>query len=78
MEIRGLERLLIGNEDEPPPEREEKGQVLTSYGVSSLVTDRLCDQARGRKVAVACFYFDFAAQKEQSPASMLGALLNRS
>jgi len=77
MEIRGLERLLIGNEDEPPPEREEKGQVLTSYGVSSLVTDRLCDQARGRKVAVACFYFDFAAQKEQSPASMLGALLKQ-
>ena len=44
---------------------------------SSLVIDRLCDQARGRKVAVACFYFDFAARKEQSPASMLGALLKQ-
>ena len=39
--------------------------------------DRLCDQARGRGVAVACFYFDFAAQKEQSSASMLGALLKQ-
>ena len=44
---------------------------------SSLVIDRLCDQARGRKAAVACFYFDFAARKEQSPASMLGALLKQ-
>ena len=26
---------------------------------------------------VACFYFDFAAQKEQSPTSMLGALLKQ-
>ena len=71
-----LERLSLGNEDESP-EREEKGQVLTSCDVSSLVIDKLCDQARGRKVAVACFYFDFAAQKEQSPASMLGALLKQ-
>jgi len=26
---------------------------------------------------LACFYFDFAAQKEQSPTSMLGALLKQ-
>ena len=50
--------------------------MLTGYD-SSLVIDRLCDQARDRKVAVACFYFDFAAQKEQSSASMLGALLKQ-
>jgi len=56
---------------------EEERQVLTSYGVSSLVIDWLCDQARGRGVAVACFYFDFAAQREQSLASMLGALLKQ-
>jgi len=54
-----------------------KGQVLTSCDASSLVIDRLCDQAEGRKLAVACFYFDFAAQKEQSSASMLGALLKQ-
>ena len=39
--------------------------------------DSLCDQARGEDVAVACFYFDFAAQKEQSSTSMLGALLKQ-
>ena len=56
---------------------EEKGQALTSCGVSSLVIDSLCDRARGQNVAVACFYFDFAAQKEQSSVSMLGALLKQ-
>ena len=56
---------------------EEKGQVLTDRDVSSLVIDRLCDQARGQEVAVACFYFDFAAQREQSSTSMLGALLKQ-
>ena len=53
------------------------GQVLTSRNISSLVIDTLCDQARGQNVAVACFYFDFAAQKEQSSTSMLGALLKQ-
>ena len=28
-------------------------------------------------MAVACFYFDFASQNEQSPASVLGALLRQ-
>ena len=51
--------------------------MLTSWDVSSLVIDSLCDQARGKNVAVACFYFDFAAQKEQSPTSMLGSLLKQ-
>jgi len=51
--------------------------VLTSYDVSSLVIDRLCERARGRNIAVACFYFDFASQKDQSPASVLGALLKQ-
>jgi len=41
------------------------------------VIDSLCDQAGGQDVAVACFYFDFAAQKEQSSTSMLGALLRQ-
>ena len=39
--------------------------------------DSLCDRARERNAAVACFYFDFAAQKEQSSASVLGALLKQ-
>jgi len=56
---------------------EGKGQVLTSRGASSLVIDRLCDQAGGHNATVACFYFDFGTQKEQSPISMLGALLKQ-
>jgi len=41
------------------------------------VIDSLCDKARGVETAVAGFYFDFAAQKEQSSASMMGALLKQ-
>jgi len=51
--------------------------VLTSRDVSSLVIDSLCEQAGGQNVAVACFYFDFATQQEQSPTSVLGALLKQ-
>ena len=51
--------------------------MLTSCDSSSLVIDSLCDQAGGKDVAVACFYFDFASQKEQSSTSVLGALLKQ-
>ena len=51
--------------------------MLKGYGVSSLVVDRLCDQARGQNTTVTCFYFDFAAQKEQSATAMLGSLLKQ-
>jgi len=51
--------------------------VLTSYDASSLVVDSLGDQARGQGAAIACFYFDFAARKEQSSASVMGALLKQ-
>jgi len=75
METRGLARRILGNKGELS-RIEEKWQALTSYGVSSLVIDSLCDQAGGQHVAVACFYFDFAAQ-EQSSTSTLGALLKQ-
>ena len=39
--------------------------------------DRLCDQASGQSTAVACFYFDFAARKEQSATGILGSLLKQ-
>ena len=39
--------------------------------------DSLCDQAGGQTATVACFYFDFAVQKEQSPASTMGVLLKQ-
>ena len=51
--------------------------MLTSYDVSSLVVDRLCDQTRGQNSVVTCFYFDFAARKEQSATNMLGSLLRQ-
>ena len=56
---------------------EEKGQSLTSRNISSVVIDSLCNQARGQNATVACFYFDFAAQNEQSLVSMLGSLLKQ-
>ena len=51
--------------------------MLTGHDVSSLVVDRLCDQSRGKNTAVTCFYLDFAAQKEQSVASILGSLVRQ-
>ena len=51
--------------------------MLISCDVSSVVIDSLCDRAKGQEVAVACFYFDFAARKEQSSVSMLGAVLKQ-
>ena len=55
----------------------EEGQALTRCDASSLVMDRLGDRAGSQGVTVAGFYFDYAAQKEQSPASMLGAVLKQ-
>ena len=74
--IRGSERRLSGDKDYSPDEEESKS-VLTGRDGSSLVVDRLCDQTRGGNTVVTCFYFDFAARKEQSAASMLGALLKQ-
>jgi len=75
MEIPGSAKLISGNKNNP--RGMEGGQVLTSLDLSSLVVDHLCDQAIGENTAVACFYFDFAARKEQSSTSMLGALLKQ-
>ena len=51
--------------------------LLRSCNASSLVIDTLGDWAKGQNAAVACFYFDFAAQKEQSPTSTLSSLLKQ-
>ena len=51
--------------------------LLRSCDVSSLVIDTLGAWARGRNAAVACFYFDFAARREQSPMSVLSSLLKQ-
>ena len=52
---------------------------LTSHNFSSLVIDTLCDEPGepGEDISVACFYFDSTSQKEQSTASVLGALLKQ-
>jgi len=57
--------------------REGRELVLTCRDVSSLVVDRLCDQARGQNTTVTCFYFDFATRKDQSATAMLGSLLKQ-
>ena len=44
---------------------------------SSLVIDKLCDEAGEEDTAVMSFYFDFAARNEQSPVNMLGSLLRQ-
>ena len=51
--------------------------MLTNRDGSSLVVDRLCNVARGQNAGISCFYFDFAAQKEQSAATMLGSLVKQ-
>ena len=71
-----MAKLSIGNKDEPQWIVKDS-QVLTSRDFSSLVIDSLCDQARGRDATVACFYFDFATQKEQTTTNVLGALLKQ-
>jgi len=76
MEIRGSGRPLLGNDDYSAS-REAREPMLTSHNDSSLVVDRLCNQARGQNTLVTCFYFDFAARKEQSATNMLGSLLKQ-
>ena len=51
--------------------------MLISCDISSVVIDRLSTQARGQGATVACFYFDFAVEKEQSPVGILGSLLKQ-
>jgi len=51
--------------------------LLISCDNSSLVIDKLCDEAGEEDTAVMCFYFDFAARNEQSPVNMLGSLLRQ-
>jgi len=75
MGLPGSARRLLGRKGNSW-EREERELRLTC-DVSSLVVDRLCDQARRQNTAVTCFYFDFAARKEHSATSMLGSLLKQ-
>ena len=71
--IRGSARPTLGKKARFPQSR----VLLRGRDVSSLVIDTLCDWAVGRNAAVACFYFDFASQKEQSPTTTLSSLLRQ-
>ena len=51
--------------------------LLMGHDNSSLIIDKLCDEAGKEDTAVMCFYFDFAARNEQSPVNMLGSLLRQ-
>ena len=51
--------------------------LLIDYDGSSLVIDKLCDEAVEEDATVVCFYFDFAARHEQSAVNMLGSLLKQ-
>ena len=76
--IRVLERHIFGKRYFPGEKQSrEKTMFLISFHRSSLVVDTLCDRARGQDIAVTCFYFDFAAEKEQTLGNMLGALLKQ-
>ena len=52
-------------------------ELLIDYDFSSLVIDTLCKQTVGGNATVACFYFDFATQEEQSPTAILSSLLKQ-
>jgi len=62
------ERITVGN---------QRMVLLIGCDNSSLVIDKLCDEAGEGDTAVMCFYFDFAARNEQSPVNMLGSLLRQ-
>ena len=51
--------------------------LLISCDLSSLVVDSLCKRAAEENAAVACFYFDSTAQKDQSPTAILGSVLKQ-
>ena len=53
----------------------KKRVSLTAGNTSSLVIDRLCDQARKGDLAVAWLYCDYLAEKEQTVINMMGAIL---
>jgi len=72
-EVLGLARPTSGREKTLG----ERKELLISHGISSLVIDTLCKHSGKERAAVACFYFDFAAQEEQSPTSILGSVLKQ-
>ena len=78
-EIRGSARPTSGKRTAIGEGALNRILFLTKHNFSSLVIDTLCHGAGEAEgdIAVTCFYFDFAPQKEQSAASVLGGLLKQ-
>ena len=55
----------------------ERMTLLIGCDTSSLVIDTFCKHAVEENAAVACFYSDFTAQEEQSPAAILSSALKQ-
>ena len=76
---RGSARPILGERDYLW-RGNQVGYFLRNRNFSSLVIDTLADgtgEAGEQDIVVACFYFDFAAQKEQPAGSVLSALLKQ-
>ena len=50
---------------------------LTTWNISSLVIDSLCDRAQEENIAVVGLYCDFLSQQEQTTTNIMGALLKQ-
>jgi len=55
----------------------KNGTSLTSREISSLVIDKLCDQAREEDLAPTWLYCDYNSQQEQTVTNIMGAILKR-
>jgi len=55
----------------------EKGTMLTSNKISSLVIDTLRKRTRGQNIAVMFLYCDYQAQKDQSAVNLIGSLVRQ-
>jgi len=75
--IRGSERPASRKRSDLQEGKLVRTVWLTSHDASSLVVDALGDRVSDQSIIVACFYFDFTAQKDQSPTDMLGSLLQQ-
>ena len=56
---------------------EARKVLLIRCDISSLMIDTLCERVVRENIGVACFYFDFAVQEEQSPDVVLGSVLKQ-
>ena len=55
----------------------KKQMLLTAGNTSSIVIDRLCDEAGEEGLEVAWLYIDYLSQEEQTVTNMMGAILKR-